>query len=95
MFRSIFDHPQGDIFFFASVTKDKIIWFVVACLLYLLCFVLMLLRALPSMVVAVLYWCTERTSHTSTVLQQPDYGEHATTSTQSTTSITGMLPQTR
>ena len=42
MFRSIFDHPQGHIFFFASVTKDKIIWFVVACLLYLLCFVLML-----------------------------------------------------
>ena len=30
MFRSIFDHPQGDIFFFNSVTKDKIIWFVVA-----------------------------------------------------------------
>ena len=42
MFRSNFDHPQGDIFFFTSVTKDKIIWFVVACLLYLLCFVLML-----------------------------------------------------
>ena len=39
MFQSIFDHPQGDIFFFTSVTKDKIIWFVVACLLYL-CFVL-------------------------------------------------------
>ena len=53
MFRSIFDHPQGDIFF-TSVTKDKIIWFVVACLLYLLCFVLMLLRAVPSLVVAVL-----------------------------------------
>jgi len=54
MFRSIFDHPQGHIFFFfTSVTKDKIIWFVVACLLYLLCFVLMLLRALPSLVVAV------------------------------------------
>jgi len=32
MFRSIFDHPQGDIFSFTSVTKDKIIWFVVACL---------------------------------------------------------------
>ena len=63
MFRSIFDHPQGDIFSFTSVTKDKIIWFVVACLLYLLCFVLMLLRALPSLVVAVLY---------STVQQQPD-----------------------
>jgi hypothetical protein len=47
MFRSIFDHPQGDIFFFTSVTKDKLIRFVVACLLYLLCFVLMLLRALP------------------------------------------------
>jgi len=31
MFRSIFDHPQGDIFSFTSVTKDKIIWFVVAC----------------------------------------------------------------
>ena len=56
MFRSNFDHPQGDIFFFfTSVTKGKIIWFVVACLLYLLCFVLMLLRALPSLVVAVLY----------------------------------------
>ena len=53
MFRSNFDHPQGDIFFFfTSVTKDKIIWFVVACLLYLLCFVLMLLRALPSLAVA-------------------------------------------
>ena len=52
MFPSIFDHPQGDIFFI-SVTKDKIIWFVVACLLYLLCFALMLLRALPSLVVAV------------------------------------------
>ena len=53
MFRSIFDHPLGDIFFFTSVTKDKIIGFVVACLLYLLCFVLMLLRALRSLVVAV------------------------------------------
>jgi len=53
MFRSIFDRPQGDIFFFTPVIKDKIIWFVVACLLYLLCFVLMLLRALPSPVVAV------------------------------------------
>ena len=52
MFRSIFDHPQGDIFSFTSVTKDKIVWFVVACLLYL-CFVLMLLRAHPSLVVAV------------------------------------------
>ena len=53
MFRSIFDHQQGDIFFFStSVTKDKIIWFVVACLLYL-CFVLMLLRVLPGLVVAV------------------------------------------
>ena len=63
MFRSIFDHPQGDIFSFTSVTKDKIIWFVVA---------------LPSV-----------------VQQQPDWGEHIATSTQSTTSITGMLPQTR
>ena len=53
MFRSIFDHPQGDIFsFFASVTGDKFIGFVAACLLYL-CFVLMLLRAIPSLVVAV------------------------------------------
>jgi len=52
MFRSSFDHPQGDIFSFTSVTKDTIIWFVVACLLYL-CFVLMLLRALPSLVVAI------------------------------------------
>jgi len=32
MFRSNFDHPQGDIFFFTSVTKDKITWSVVACL---------------------------------------------------------------
>jgi len=46
MFWSNFDHPQGDIFFFTSVTKGKIIWFVVACLLYL-CF------ALPNLVVAV------------------------------------------
>jgi hypothetical protein len=53
MFRSIFDHLQGDFFFFTSVTKDKIIWFVVACLLYLLSFVLMLLCALRSLVVAV------------------------------------------
>jgi len=55
MFRSIFDHPQGDIFFsfFTSVTKDKLIGFVVAYLLYLLCFVLILLHALPSLVVAV------------------------------------------
>ena len=53
MFRSILDHPQGDCFsFFTSVTKDKLIGFVVACLLYL-CFVLMLLRALPSLAVAV------------------------------------------
>jgi len=81
MFRSIFDHPQGDIFFFASVTKDKLIGFVVACLLYWLCFVLMLLRAFRSLVVA--------------VQQQPGYGGHSATSTQSTTSITGMLPQTR
>jgi len=37
MFRSIFDHPQGDIFFFfTSVTRDKIIWFAVACLVWLL-----------------------------------------------------------
>jgi len=40
-----------------------------------------LLRALPSLVVA--------------LQQQPDYREHAATSTQSTTSITDMLPQTR
>ena len=33
MFLSNFEHPQGDIFFsFTSVTKGKIIWFVVACL---------------------------------------------------------------
>jgi len=37
--------------------------------------------ALPSLVVA--------------VQQQPDYGEHTTTSTQNITSITVMLPQTR
>ena len=42
MFRSNFDHHQGG-FFFTSVTKGKIIWFVVACLLYLLCFMLLLL----------------------------------------------------
>jgi len=47
MFRSIFDHPQGDIFsFFTLVTKDKLIGFLVACLLYLLCFVLLLLLLL-------------------------------------------------
>ena len=47
MFRSIFDHLQGDIFFpFTSVTKDKLIGFVVVCLLYLL------MSALPSLVVA-------------------------------------------
>jgi len=46
---------SGRYFFFASVTKDKLIGFVVACLLYLLCFVLMLLRALPSLVVVVQY----------------------------------------
>jgi len=50
MFRSVLDHPQGDIFF-TSVTKDKLIGFVVAYLLCLLCFVLM--RILPSLVVAV------------------------------------------
>ena len=61
MFRSIFDHPQGD--FFSS-------------LLQLLKIKLsgLLLRALPSLL---------------------DKGQHATTSTQSTTNITGMLPQTR
>jgi len=53
MVRSVLDHVQGDNFF-TSVTEDKIIRFVVACLLYLLCFVLMLLlRTLPSLVVAV------------------------------------------
>ena len=57
MFRSMFDHPQGDIFFllFTSVTKGKII-----CLLYLLCFVLMLLHALRSLVVAVLHATTNQ-----------------------------------
>jgi len=35
MFRSVLDHPQGDIFF-TSVTKHKLIGFVVACLLFLL-----------------------------------------------------------
>ena len=54
MFRSNFDHPQGDIFFFTSVTKGKIIWFVVACLLYLLCFVLILF------LVWLLLYCTDR-----------------------------------
>ena len=53
MFRSIFDHPQGEFFFFTSVTKDKLIGIVVACLLYLLCFVLMLLLIIPSPVIAV------------------------------------------
>ena len=52
MFRSVLDHPQGDIYFFTSVTKDKLFRFVVACLLYLLCFVL-ILRTLPSLVVVV------------------------------------------
>jgi len=37
---------------------------------------------------------TERTSHTSTVQQQPGYGGHAATSTQSTTSITSKKIQT-
>jgi hypothetical protein len=57
MFRSIFDHPQGDNFFptLLQLTKDKILWFVVACLLYLMRFVLMLLRALRSLVGAVQY----------------------------------------
>ena len=64
MFRSIFDHPQGDFFSFTSITKDKIVWFVVECLLYLLCFVLMLLRALPSLVVAVLYSNNQTTEST-------------------------------
>jgi len=36
----------------------------------------------------------DRTSHTGTVQQQPDWGEHATTSTQSTTRITGTKIQT-
>ena len=36
----------------------------------------------------------KRTSHTSTVQQHPAYGEHAATSTQSTTSITGKKIQT-
>ena len=53
MFRSNFDHPQGDIFFFTSFTKGKIIWFVVACLLYLLCYVLMLF------LVWLLLYCTD------------------------------------
>jgi hypothetical protein len=53
MFRSVLDHPQGDIyFFFMSITKDKLFRFVVACLLYLLSFVL-ILRTLPSLVVVV------------------------------------------
>jgi len=43
-------------------------WFVVACLLYLLCFVLMLF----------LVWLL------LSVQQQPDYGEHATTTTTTT-----------
>ena len=69
MFRSIFDHPQGDIFFsFTSVTKDKLIGFVVACLLYMLCFVLMLLRALPSLVVAVLMCCFNKVNLSAILL---------------------------
>jgi hypothetical protein len=77
MFRSIFDHPQGDIFFFTSVTKDKIIWFVVACLLYLLCFVLMLLRALPSLVVAATTRLGRARSNINT--KHNKYNRHATT----------------
>ena len=42
--------------FFASVTKDKLFRFVEVCLLYLLCFVL-ILRTLRSLVVTVLHWC--------------------------------------
>ena len=53
MFRSLLGHPQGDIFF-TSVTKDKLIGFVVACLLYLLCFVL-IMNTLPSLGFAVLH----------------------------------------
>ena len=50
MFRSVLDNPLREIFiFFTSVTKDKLFRFVVACLLYLLCFVL-ILRTLPSLV---------------------------------------------
>jgi len=86
MFRSIFDHPQGDIFFsFTSVTKDKIIWFVVACLLYLLCFVFMLLRALHSLVVVVLsvQYSTVQYSNNQTRksinTKHNKYNRHATT----------------
>ena len=86
MFRSIFDHPQGDIIFFTSITKDKIIWFVVASLLYL-CFVLMLLRALPSLVVAVLSVQQQTTDSTATtrlgrarnINTKHKYNRHATT----------------
>ena len=67
MFRPVLDHPQGDIFF-TSVTKDKRIGFVVACLLFLLCFVLMLLCARPSLVVAVLYSTYNRHATTNQII---------------------------
>ena len=74
---------QGDIFSFTSVTKDKIIWVVVACLLYLLCFVLMLLRALPSLVVAVQQCCTATTglgrARNNINPKHNKYNRHATT----------------
>ena len=77
MFRSIFDHPQGDIFFFTSVTKDKIIWFAVACLLY------SLLHALPSLVVAVLSDGTATTrlrrTRNNINTKHNKYNRHATT----------------
>ena len=74
MFRSNFDHPQGDIyfFFFTSVTKGKIIWFVVACLLYLLCFVLILF------VVWLLLYSNNQTRE-SINTKHNKYNRHATT----------------
>ena len=81
MFRSIFDHPQGDVFFsFTSVTKDKLIGFVVACLLYLLCFVL-ILCALPSLVVAVLCTATTKLGRARSNIntKHNKYNRHAST----------------
>jgi hypothetical protein len=75
MFRSNFDHPQGDIFF-TSFTKNKIIWFVVACLLYLFCFVLMLF------LVWLLLYCTGATScsaRNNINTKHNKYNRHATT----------------
>jgi len=88
-------------FFFTSVTKGKMIWFMIAWLLYL-CFVLMLF-----LVWLLLY--SNNQTRKSINTKHNKYNRHAITNqiilpattrlgralTQSTTSITGMLSQTR